>query len=166
MRLTGRFPARLACGLVVGTVAITAADAAVYRCEGEGGGSFSARVQGDSIWLKLPNHAPVLLRAVPAASGAKYGDGPIVFWSKGERASVHVGEAERYVDCLPGTEHPYRNRYTAREAGVRLQLPESWNESEYTVRVLGAEGTLYVTLSGTGELVAFDDIAEPLALYS
>jgi putative lipoprotein len=130
---------RFASCLGVLVAAVAPAAAAVYRCEGEGGGSFSARVQSESVWLKLPNHPPVLLRAVPAGSGGKYGDGPIVFWSKGERASVYVGEAERYIDCLPGTEHPWRNRYTAREAGVRLQLPEAWNEGEFTMRTLGGE---------------------------
>ena len=130
---------RLACGLGFAGIAAGPADAAVYRCEGEGGGSFSARVQAESVWLKLPNHPPLLLRAVQAGSGAKYGEGSIVFWSKGERASVYVGEAERYIDCLPGTEHPWRNRYTTREAGVRLQLPESWNEGEYAMRTLGGE---------------------------
>ena len=141
---------RFACLGVACTVAASA-NAAVFRCEGEGGGNFSARVQGESVWLKLPSHPPLLLRLLPSASGAKYGDGPIVFWSKGERASVYVGEAERYIDCLPGTEHPWRNRYTAREAGVRLQLPEAWNESEYTMRSVAGEavrgrwpGTLHV----------------------
>jgi uncharacterized lipoprotein YbaY len=110
--------------------------AAVYRCEGEGGGSFSARVQGDAVWLKLPNHAPVLLNRAPAASGVKYGDGPLVFWSRGERVSVHVGDKERFVDCLPGVEQPWRNLFTAREAGFRLQLPEAWNEGEYAIRVV------------------------------
>jgi putative lipoprotein len=129
-----------ACLLLACLLACSApAPAAVYRCEGEGGGGFSARVQGDAVWLKLPGQAPTMLRQVPGASGTKYGDGILVFWNKGERASVYIGDKERYIDCLPGVEQPWRNRFTAREAGLRLQLPESWNEGEYAMRIVKGE---------------------------
>jgi hypothetical protein len=110
------------------------AGAAVYRCEGEGGGSFSARVHGESVTVKLPGREPVLLRVSPAASGAKYGDGPLVFWSKGERATVYLDGVPKYRDCLPGVEHPWRNRYVMWAAGLLLQLPEAWRDGEYVMR--------------------------------
>ncbi len=42
-----------------------------------------------SVLLSTPNFRQ-RLQPVPAASGAKYSDGVITFWSKGEEASVEV----------------------------------------------------------------------------
>jgi gluconolactonase len=49
--------------------------------------------------------------------------------------------------------------------GAPVEVVEVPKGSEPTNCCLGAQGTLYVTLSGTGELVAVADVAEPLPLY-
>jgi gluconolactonase len=49
--------------------------------------------------------------------------------------------------------------------GAAVEVVEAPKGSEPTNCCLGAEGTLYVTLSGSGSLVAFDDVAEPLPLH-
>ena len=55
----------------------------VYACDD--GTQFTARVEGEQVWLFLPS-ATVNLPHVEAASGAKYSDGSNLFWSKGESA--------------------------------------------------------------------------------
>jgi membrane-bound inhibitor of C-type lysozyme/uncharacterized membrane protein len=65
----------------------------VFEC-GEGY-SFVARIEGERIWLFLPDKT-IPLPHVPAASGTKYSDGVTVFWSKGEEARLEMeGEEPR-----------------------------------------------------------------------
>jgi len=65
----------------------------VYECDD--GSSFVARIEGERIWLFLPGKT-IPLPHVQAASGAKYSDGSITFWSKGEEARLEIeGEVPR-----------------------------------------------------------------------
>ena len=66
-----------------------------YQCAGDY--TFVARLEGERIWLFLPGRT-VQLPHVPSASGARYGDGTTLFWSKGEEALLNIG-AEQYRDC-------------------------------------------------------------------
>jgi membrane-bound inhibitor of C-type lysozyme/uncharacterized membrane protein len=68
----------------------------VYEC----GDSyrFTARIEGEKIWLFLPEQT-VGLPLVPSASGAKYSDGLLTFWSKGEEALLEAGQVLRR-DCM------------------------------------------------------------------
>ena len=58
------------------------------------------RIEGENAWLFLPT-GTVNLPHVPSGSGAKYTDGEITFWSKGEEATLEVGEGARQ-DTMSG----------------------------------------------------------------
>lgn len=60
----------------------------VFECDGY---EFVARVEDEHVWLFLPGKT-VRVPQVPSASGARYSDGRVVFWSKGEQALLEVGE--------------------------------------------------------------------------
>lgn len=64
----------------------------VYDCGGEY--RFTARVGPDSTRLFLPERT-VTLPSVVSASGAKYSDGSVTFWTKGEEALLETGETTR-----------------------------------------------------------------------
>jgi membrane-bound inhibitor of C-type lysozyme/uncharacterized membrane protein len=65
----------------------------VYECGEEY--QFVARIQGESAWLFLPGET-VELPCIESASGAKYSNGSVTFWSKGEEAILEIeGEARR-----------------------------------------------------------------------
>jgi heat shock protein HslJ/membrane-bound inhibitor of C-type lysozyme len=72
------------------TPAARLAGTTVYACPDSV--RFSIRPAGDSVVLSLPERVATLPR-VEAASGAKYAAGSIVFWSKGEEASLDAGGA-------------------------------------------------------------------------
>jgi putative lipoprotein len=65
-----------------------------YECTGL---SFTARYDQRGLFLFLPQET-VLLPEAPAASGAKYSDGRVTFWSQGEEAIVESG-GRAYKDC-------------------------------------------------------------------
>jgi putative lipoprotein len=60
-----------------------------YDCDGL---AFRAEVAGERALVFLPGRT-VALAHVPSASGAKYSDGNVTFWSKGEEASLEVDGA-------------------------------------------------------------------------
>jgi uncharacterized membrane protein len=65
----------------------------VYECEG--GLSFVTAIRGDTAWAFLPSGTAPLPQ-VPAASGARYGDGSTVLWSKGDATTLQQpGEPTR-----------------------------------------------------------------------
>jgi len=66
-----------------------------YQCPGNY--SFVARLEGERIWLFLPGQT-VQLPHVASGSGARYGDGTTLFWSKGEEALLDIG-AKHYHGC-------------------------------------------------------------------
>ena len=66
-----------------------------YACEV--GYHFVARIQGETVWLFLPGQT-VSLPHVPSASGAKYSDGAITFWAKGEHAVLEIDQ-ETHHEC-------------------------------------------------------------------
>jgi membrane-bound inhibitor of C-type lysozyme len=61
----------------------------VYECSDNY--SFVARIEGEKAWLFLPKKT-FPLPHVPSASGAKYSDGQITFWSKGDEALIEDGQ--------------------------------------------------------------------------
>ena len=73
----------------------TAPQTYVYECNG--GYGFTARIDREKAWLFLPNQT-VSLPLVPSGSGAKYSDGLIMFWSKGDDAVLEIGD-ERHSTC-------------------------------------------------------------------
>jgi len=60
----------------------------VYECDGL---DFVVRQGAGEVGVYLPGRA-VVAPQVPAASGAKYQEGDIIFWSKGDEASLEVGD--------------------------------------------------------------------------
>ena len=52
----------------------------VYECDD--GYGFVARIQGETAWVFLPETTAALPH-VPAASGARYAEGSITYWSQG-----------------------------------------------------------------------------------
>jgi putative lipoprotein len=51
---------------------------------------FVARIEGDRGWLFRPE-GTVALPQVPSASGARYSDGSVTFWTKGQEALLDEG---------------------------------------------------------------------------
>jgi len=64
----------------------------VYECSD--GFGFVARIEGEKAWLFLPNRT-ISLPHVRSASGARYRQGAVSFWSKGEEALLETGENSR-----------------------------------------------------------------------
>jgi acid phosphatase (class A) len=67
----------------------------VYECAD--GYSFTAKTEDNKVWLFLPQKTVELPR-VPSASGVKYSEGPVMFWSKSDEAMIEVDQ-ERHTDC-------------------------------------------------------------------
>jgi membrane-bound inhibitor of C-type lysozyme len=67
----------------------------VYECDD--GYGFVARIQGETAWVFLPETTAALPH-VTAASGARYSEGSITYWSKGEEALLEVRSAE-HLTC-------------------------------------------------------------------
>jgi putative lipoprotein len=68
----------------------------VYECND--GYSFIARLEGEKAWLFLPEQTSSLPQ-VPAGSGAKYSDGLLTFWNKGDKALFESGKVT-HRDCM------------------------------------------------------------------
>jgi len=60
----------------------------VFECDGL---DFVVRQDAREVELYLPNRT-VVAPQVPAASGAKYQEGDVTFWSKGDEASLEIGD--------------------------------------------------------------------------
>jgi len=67
----------------------------VYECGDHY--SFTARIERERVSLLLPSRVVTLPQA-SAASGTKYSDGHVTFWSKGEEALLEV-DNKIYGDC-------------------------------------------------------------------
>ena len=64
---------------------------AVFDC---GGYAFTVRFEDESARLTLPDRTLVLPRAI-AASGARYTDGVVTFWNKGDEALLELDGTTR-----------------------------------------------------------------------
>lgn len=86
----------------------------VYQCDGL---DFAVRQGPGAVEVHLPDRMLVLPQ-VRAASGAKYQDGDVTFWSNGDEALLELG-AERYAGCrLNRARAPWED---ARLRGVRFR---------------------------------------------
>lgn len=67
----------------------------LYRCEGDAKVTVAMLdAESERIALTLPGEEPVELSQSPSASGAKYVGDKLVFWGKGDEASIeHDGKA-------------------------------------------------------------------------
>lgn len=73
-----------------------------YHCEEDY--HFVVRIEGETIWLFRPRQT-VSLPHISSASGAKYSDGTVTFWAKGEQAVLETRQ-KTHRDCN-------NNRYIA-----------------------------------------------------
>jgi uncharacterized membrane protein len=67
----------------------------VYECDQQY--SFTARIEGEKAWLFLPDET-VSLPRIPAASGTKFSDKNLLFWTKGNEAVLEVNSV-LYHSC-------------------------------------------------------------------
>jgi len=103
----------------------------VYEC---GEYEFVVRTGPGEVALYLPDDYRVLGQ-VRAASGSKYTDMDITFWSKGDTATLDLGRA-RYVDCQLNRERgPWEEarrrgvdfRAVGQEPGWQLEIQQERN---------------------------------------
>ncbi len=71
------------------------ANAFAYGCDNNY--QFLARVGQDSTWLTLPTRS-VTVPIAMSGSGARYTDGTVTYWSKGDSAIFEVGDTS-YAHC-------------------------------------------------------------------
>jgi len=67
----------------------------VYHCDNDY--KFVARIEGEKVWLFLPEQT-IRLPHTPSASGAKFHDKSSTFWSKGQEAYLKVNN-KIYQGC-------------------------------------------------------------------
>ena len=112
--------------------ASTNANTYVYQCSKSY--QFVARVENDNVWLFLPGQT-ISLPQVTSASGAKYTNGKITFWSKGEEALLQT-PSQTYRNCTNNrraaiSEHAKLNgvdfRATGNEPGWHLEITQGQN---------------------------------------
>lgn len=65
------------------------AETFVYECDD--GNTITTTVAGNVAWLFFP-HQTLSLQLVPSASGAKYSDGKVMYWGKGQSAIMNTPE--------------------------------------------------------------------------
>src|SRR5687767_4587834 len=61
---------------------------------------FLVQIEGETARVTLPDRS-VALPLMPAASGSKYDDGEVMFWSHGPTALLSA-DGEVHRDCQPG----------------------------------------------------------------
>ena len=118
-------------------------DAKTYVYECSDGFEFVARVQAEKAWLFLPGET-VNLPHVPSASGAKYSEDQITYWSKGDEAFLEIGD-KKHPDCK-------NNRALAiwEDAKLRgVDFRAIGNEPGWNLEII--KGDLIVFLSNYGQ---------------
>jgi len=119
----------------------------VYDCNGY---DFIARLGPGEMALWLPDHY-VVLSQVRSASGTKYVEGDIEFWSKGEEAMLTVAN-QQYLNCLPVPGRvPWED---ARRRGVAFRAVG--NEPGWSLEVQSDRHLLFVSEPGMRRVVAPD----------
>ena len=113
----------------------------VYECQD--GTQFTARVEGEKVWLFLPS-GTVSLPHVEAASGAKYGDGKTLFWNKGEVAMLER-DGHKRTECKNN-----RSKAIWEDAKLRgADFRAVGNEPGWNLELSRDYGIVFVTNYGT-----------------
>lgn len=76
-----------------------AQDAQTYHCSPTEKLSIKV-VEGAAIEVTLPDGRTVVLPQAESASGAKYSNGSLTVWSKGNTALVEEGGTVKWQDCV------------------------------------------------------------------
>lgn len=113
----------------------------VYECGDQF--VFTVRIEGEKAWLFLRSDT-ISLPQVEAASGAKYSDGTITYWSKGESAILdRPGHAR--VECKNNRRQAIWEDAKLRGADFRA----TGNEPGWYMEISEAYGILFVTNYGS-----------------
>ena len=126
----------------------------VYDCLGY---EFIARLgPGEmAVWLE---DEYLVLSQVRSASGVKYQEGDVIFWTKGEESSLFLG-AQRYPDCkLVPSRAPWED---ARRRGVDFRAVG--NEPGWYLEIREGREILYVGDYGMNRLMTPDPGAEAVS---
>ncbi len=116
----------------------------VYECTGI---ELLARVGPGEMALWLPDRYLVLSQ-VRAASGTRYEEGEVMFWTKGDEVLLELG-SERYSDCVLNRQRaPWED---ARRRGVDFRA--SGNEPGWHLEVKEGEQLLFVGDYGASRLL-------------
>jgi putative lipoprotein len=119
----------------------------VYDCNGY---EFIARLGPGEMAVWLPDRYLVLSQ-VRAASGAKYREGDVEFWSKGDDALLLVGN-QQYLNC---TLQPHRVPWEdARRRGVAFRA--TGNEPGWYLEIQEGRQLLFVAAYGSRRVVSPD----------
>lgn len=111
----------------------------VYDCNGY---DFIARLGPGEMALWLPEHY-VILSQVRSASGTKYVEGDIEFWSKGEQAMLTIGN-QQYLNCnLMPARVPWED---ARRRGVAFRAVG--NDPDWSLEIQNDKHLLFVSDPG------------------
>lgn len=106
----------------------------VFECQGDY--SFVAEVNNEHVWLFLPQ-TTIKLPHVSSGSGAKYSDGNVLFWNKGEQALLELSN-EKYHGCI-------NNRAKAIWEGAKLN---GWD-----FRAVGNEPGWHLLISKDNKII-------------
>jgi membrane-bound inhibitor of C-type lysozyme len=82
------------------SVATLIAEPTQFLCQDSAG--FVARLQGDSAFLSMPGDTLRILARQEATSGVRYGDGTFTLLSKGDSASLLMGDSVLHGGCVAG----------------------------------------------------------------
>jgi membrane-bound inhibitor of C-type lysozyme len=77
-----------------------AAQQRFYRYECEAGKTFEASYGAEQVQLTLDGRTPISLPQVVAASGARYSNGTITLFTKGNDAFIEEGGNRTHSDCV------------------------------------------------------------------
>ena len=124
-------------------------DAKTYVYECSDGYDFVVRIQKETAWLFLPEKT-ISLPHVPSASGAKYSEEQITFWSKGDEAFLEIGD-RRHTICK-------NNRALAiwEDAKLRgVDFRAIGNEPGWNLEIIQNEKIVFVSNYGQDRYVFF-----------
>lgn len=113
----------------------------VYECND--GSQFTARIEGEKVWLFLQS-GTVSLPHVQAASGAKFSDGTTTYWSKGESALLERPGHER-IECTNNRRKAIWEDAKLRGADFRA----IGNEPGWNLEISKGYGIVFVTNYGS-----------------
>jgi putative lipoprotein len=115
----------------------------VYRCNGT---LYAGDQMDDAVMLHFKDQARHLTRQ-KSASGAKYGDGQVTFWSKGREATLSYSGQDQHCDTVDGV-----------SAGERAKL------RGVSFRGMGQEPGWYVEVAPGRDILFVGDYGEISAI--
>ncbi len=104
---------------------------------------FTARIEGETAWLFLPS-GTLKLQQTEAASGAKYEDGSVMFWTKADEAMLNRGDQQR-LQCVNDRAAAIWEDAKLRGADFRGR----GNEPGWHIEISGQYGIVFVTNYGS-----------------